>query len=117
MVAGSALVLAACGGGSSEPSADEVTPAPTPAATEAPASPTPTEPVVEDAGAPAADAPTATTVAPPATAAAGDSTDAAEAPVAVPAALNFTAPLVGGGEIEMGQFAGRPVLLWFWAPW
>jgi hypothetical protein len=35
----------------------------------------------------------------------------------VPAALDFTAPLLGGGEIEMGTFAGRPVLLWFWAPW
>jgi hypothetical protein len=45
----------------------------------------------------------------------GDS--AGDAPAAVPAALDFTAPLLGGGEIEMGQFAGRPVLLWFWAPW
>ena len=35
----------------------------------------------------------------------------------VPAALQFTAPLVGGGEIELGALAGRPVLLWFWAPW
>jgi hypothetical protein len=35
----------------------------------------------------------------------------------VPAALRFTAPLVGGGEIELGALAGRPVLLWFWAPW
>jgi hypothetical protein len=36
---------------------------------------------------------------------------------AVPTALDFNAPLVGGGEIEMGAYAGRPVLLWFWAPW
>jgi hypothetical protein len=35
----------------------------------------------------------------------------------VPAALQLTAPLVGGGEIELGALAGRPVLLWFWAPW
>lgn len=35
----------------------------------------------------------------------------------IPAALQLSAPLVGGGEIELGEFAGRPVLLWFWAPW
>jgi hypothetical protein len=35
----------------------------------------------------------------------------------VPDALQFSAPLVGGGEIELGALAGRPVLLWFWAPW
>lgn len=34
-----------------------------------------------------------------------------------PEALQFTAPLVGGGDIEMAALAGRPVLLWFWAPW
>ena len=37
--------------------------------------------------------------------------------VAVPAALDFTATTIDGSEIELGQFAGRPVLLWFWAPW
>ena len=37
--------------------------------------------------------------------------------IEVPPALQFTAPLVGGGEIELGALAGRPVLLWFWAPW
>lgn len=42
----------------------------------------------------------------------GDATNAA-----VPEALQFSAPLVGGGEIELGELAGRPVLLWFWAPW
>ncbi len=34
-----------------------------------------------------------------------------------PAALQFSAPLVGGGDIELTTLAGRPVLLWFWAPW
>ena len=47
--------------------------------------------------------------------------DAASAPTNgstdVPAALQFTAPLISGGEIELGELAGRPVLLWFWAPW
>jgi hypothetical protein len=37
--------------------------------------------------------------------------------IGAPAALQFTAPLVGGGDIEMATLAGRPVLLWFWAPW
>jgi hypothetical protein len=36
---------------------------------------------------------------------------------AAPAALQFTAPLVGGGEIDMTTLADRPVLLWFWAPY
>ena len=63
-----------------------------------------------------------------------DATPATDAPVAaatestaapigdapatdVPDALQFSAPLIGGGEIELGALAGRPVLLWFWAPW
>jgi len=73
----------------------------------------------------ATDPPAAT--APPATAAGAAPaptdapTDAADddagVVVEVPDALRFTAPLVGGGEIELGTLAGRPVLLWFWAPW
>jgi hypothetical protein len=34
----------------------------------------------------------------------------------VPAALDFAAPLVGGGELDLRQFAGTTVALWFWAP-
>jgi hypothetical protein len=34
-----------------------------------------------------------------------------------PAILQFSAPLIGGGDIELTTLAGRPVLLWFWAPW
>jgi hypothetical protein len=30
--------------------------------------------------------------------------------------LELTAPLVGGGELDLGQYAGAPVALWFWAP-
>jgi hypothetical protein len=33
-----------------------------------------------------------------------------------PAALQFSAPSVGGGAIDFTQFAGAPVVLWFWAP-
>ena len=46
-----------------------------------------------------------------------DSAPADAVAVAVPAALDFSAPLLGGGEIELGALSGRPVLLWFWAPW
>jgi hypothetical protein len=42
------------------------------------------------------------------------------APVAAvsgaPDALQFTAPLVGGGTLDLASLAGPPVLLWFWAP-
>ena len=64
-----------------------------------------------------------TTSAPTTDAAATAATTAPEAAstdsnaTAPPAALQFSAPLVGGGEIELGALAGRPVLLWFWAPW
>ena len=37
--------------------------------------------------------------------------------VAAPDALRFTAPLVGGGEVDLAGYAGQPVLLWFWAPY
>ena len=31
--------------------------------------------------------------------------------------LSFSAPTVGGGEVDAASFRGRPTLLWFWAPW
>lgn len=37
-------------------------------------------------------------------------------PVAVPEALQFSAPLVGGGQFDGGAVAGKPTLFWFWAP-
>jgi hypothetical protein len=37
-------------------------------------------------------------------------------PTAVPPVLDFSAPLVGGGQIEVASLAGTPVLFWFWAP-
>jgi hypothetical protein len=36
---------------------------------------------------------------------------------AVPEALRFRAPRVGGGEIDMSTLAGKPVVMWFWAPY
>jgi hypothetical protein len=46
--------------------------------------------------------------------------DASAAPVdagvVVPEALQFTAPLVGGGEFSGAAVADKPTLFWFWAP-
>jgi hypothetical protein len=36
--------------------------------------------------------------------------------VAVPQALQFSAPLVGGGEIDAATLADKPTVFWFWAP-
>jgi thiol-disulfide isomerase/thioredoxin len=35
----------------------------------------------------------------------------------VPETLDFTATTVGGDPFEGASLAGRPALLWFWAPW
>lgn len=43
-------------------------------------------------------------------------TTLASVDTAVPEALRFTAPLVGGGEFDGSAVAGRPVAFWFWAP-
>jgi len=34
----------------------------------------------------------------------------------VPALLQFTAPLIGGGEIAGDELAGKPTAFWFWSP-
>ena len=81
----------------------------------------------EPSSANVATAPTVTQLEPPPTVATSASTAAepgstvagsvAEAPVVeVPAALDFRAPLVGGGEFDGAKYAGRPVAFWFWAP-
>lgn len=36
--------------------------------------------------------------------------------VEAPEALQFTAPLVGGGTFDGAAVAGKPVAFWFWAP-
>ena len=33
------------------------------------------------------------------------------------AAIDFTAETVGGGSIDMADYEGKPVALWFWSPW
>lgn len=49
---------------------------------------------------------------------AADDADAApaEPTASVPEALQFTAPLVGGGTFDGAAFAGKPTVFWFWAP-
>jgi hypothetical protein len=34
----------------------------------------------------------------------------------VPSLLQFTAPLIGGGEIVGDELAGKPTAFWFWSP-
>ena len=89
-----AVALAACGGGADEPDA-ATAPTTTAAAIERPAT---SEGSSESTGTP-------------------ESTGIDAGGAIVPEALQFSAPLVGGGDIEMASLAGRPVLLWFWAPW
>lgn len=43
--------------------------------------------------------------------------DHVSAPAAVFEVLNWDAPLIGGGTIDMRELAGQHVLLWFWAPY
>ncbi len=57
---------------------------------------------------PAEQAPVATDGAQPA-----DTTPPA---AAVPQALQFSAPLVGGGTFEGAAVADKPTVFWFWAP-
>ncbi len=94
------LVLGACGSGSDDSSA-VATPAAAPAAADS-AGDTPT------------DTPTDSAVEGAESSAGGDgtATDAAT----VPAALQFTAPTVGGGELDAATLADKPTLFWFWAP-
>jgi thiol-disulfide isomerase/thioredoxin len=41
----------------------------------------------------------------------------ASAPISVPATLAFTGKTVDGQPFDGAALAGRPVVLWFWAPW
>ena len=56
------------------------------------------------------------TQSPAATGPSATSVTASAAPHVVPDALAFSAPTVGGGTIDLAQYAGTPLLLWFWAP-
>lgn len=55
----------------------------------------------------------------------GQATQSVDAPssvsstgsTAVPAALEFSAPVVGGGQFDGASLASKPAVLWFWASW
>ncbi|MER5607619.1 redoxin family protein [Micromonospora tulbaghiae] len=72
-----------------------------PAGAVAPASPAPASP------APASPAPASPAVASPASASLAS----------VPATLSFTGKTLDGTAFNAATLAGRPVVLWFWAPW
>ena len=70
-----------------------------------------------DGSTPVTDAPSDTTAAPaPGATTGGDDPATTEAAVVVPEALQFTAPLVGGGTFDGAAVAGKPTVFWFWAP-
>ncbi len=46
----------------------------------------------------------------------GDASVRPSVAAASPAALQFEAPMVGGGSLDFAQYAGQTVALWFWAP-
>ena len=56
------------------------------------------------------------TVSPPASEP-GAEVSAGQLDAALPAELDFTADLIGGGQLDGGDLEGRDVVLWFWAPW
>jgi hypothetical protein len=46
----------------------------------------------------------------------GENPPTTDAAIVVPEALQFTAPLVGGGTFDGAAVAGKPTVFWFWAP-
>ena len=102
-IAAGSLLLTACSGGSATDSATENETAP-------PATEVAVEPATE---VPAAEVPAAEVTG---DAAAGDDAISDSDASAAPAALQFSAPLVGGGELDATTLAGKPTVFWFWAP-
>lgn len=49
--------------------------------------------------------------------AAGDTPPSDPAPATVPEILDFEGTTVDGAAFEGASVAGRPVVVWFWAPW
>ena len=46
-----------------------------------------------------------------------DSSEPGDTAAPLPDSLDFTATTVEGGSFEGASLAGKPALLWFWAPW
>jgi hypothetical protein len=91
-LAGSFVLVAACGSAADEAATTEP---PTPSTTSVPST---------DAVAPSV-APTP-----------GSTLATVDPGGAVPEILDVVAPVVGGGELDLAALAGRPLALWFWAP-
>ena len=47
----------------------------------------------------------------------GAAVASADAPAAVPATLRFTGKTLDGAAFDATTVAGKPTILWFWAPW
>ncbi|RIQ20379.1 redoxin domain-containing protein [Jiangella rhizosphaerae] len=71
----------------------------------------------DDGGTQAAPAPSSTETGPSLSAAPSTPSASPSPQVAVPEQLDFVAPTVDGGTFEGAGLAGRPAVLWFWAPW
>jgi thiol-disulfide isomerase/thioredoxin len=97
LLAGGLLAVAGCAGGDGIPRAAG------PAAGTGSAAPAPAGPETGNAAAGAArpGAPAATPA----------------GPAAVPEVLKFSGRTVDGGRFDAASLGGRPVVLWFWAPW
>ena len=109
-----ALVATACSSASGPEAVEPATTGVQPTATEPNA-----EPGVEPSGDTATEPDGDTDSDTEATDAEPDGVTSESAPPAVPApeALQFTAPLVGGGEIDLAAgFDNKPTVFWFWAP-
>jgi len=47
----------------------------------------------------------------------GAAVASADAPAVVPATLRFTGKTLDGAAFDATTMAGKPTILWFWAPW
>jgi thiol-disulfide isomerase/thioredoxin len=61
--------------------------------------------------------PAAAGTASPTAAPVGSPTPAPRPPARVPDTLRFTGTTLTGATFDASELAGRPVVLWFWAPW
>jgi hypothetical protein len=103
------IALAGCGGANQ---ADDTSTSQSPASENTASESTASESTV--VGAPTSGSPTTV-----ASDGGSPGTDSPEpmAPTEVPDILRFTAPVIGGGDLDVGQtYAGDPVAFWFWAP-
>jgi hypothetical protein len=118
VVASGALVAAACGGGD-DATTDSGAPGSVPSTLEPVPDDASTDTTTGPATAPprtdAEDPGSADTIAPSPAPPTEPPVGQAAAPDA-PEILQVTAPVVGGGELDLAAYGDRPLLLWFWAP-